>query len=41
MACLHARNMVSTFTCIMRAQFSSVSSPTAPVLPMATLLSRQ
>ena len=41
MACLQARNMVSTFTCITRAQFSSLSSTTVPLLPMPTLLSRQ
>src|SRR5580658_7972391 len=41
MACLHTRNMVSTFTCITRAQVSSVSSTTVPLLPIPTLLSRQ
>src|ERR1017187_6973500 len=41
MVCLQARNMVSTLTCITRAQFSSVSSTTVPLLPMPTLLSRQ
>src|SRR6478609_9719124 len=40
-ACLQARNMVSTLTRITRDQFSSVSSTTEPLLPMPTLLSRQ
>src|SRR5712692_10839139 len=41
MACLAARNMVSTLTCMTRRQFSWVSSTTDPRLPMPTLLSRR
>src|SRR5712691_8832042 len=40
-ACLDARNIVSTFTCMTRRQLSSLSSTTEPRLPMPTLLSRR
>src|SRR5258705_476656 len=40
-ACLAARNIVSTLTCMTRRQFSWLSSTTDPRLPMPTLLSRK
>src|SRR3990172_7320162 len=37
-ACLAARNMLSTLTCMTRRQVSALSSTTEPRLPMPTLL---